>query len=81
MLTDIKVSIIIVTSTHSYLNNANVTPDNIKIIYNDNIHGRYIFIDEKGYIIDNSFNAIGKKKFVVVEFEDITKEMVFKGVL
>ena len=80
MLTDIKVSIIIVTSTHSYLNNANV-PDNIKIIHNDNIHGRYIFIDEKGYIIDNSFNAIGKKKFVVVEFEDITKEMVFKGVL
>ena len=81
MLSDIKVNIIIVTSTNSYLNKIDI-PNNIKIIHNDNIHGRYIFIDKSlVYVIDNSFNAIGKKKFVVVKLENITKEMILKDVL
>ena len=80
MLSDIKVNITIVTSTNSYLNNINI-PININIIHNDNIHGRYIFIDEKGYVVDNSFNAIGKKRFVVIKLDNITKEMIFKTIL
>ena len=81
MLSDIKISITIVTSTNSYLNKIDI-PSNIKIIHNDNIHGRYIFIDKSlVYAIDNSFNAIGKKKFVVVKLENITKEMILKDIL
>ena len=81
MLSDIKISITIVTSTNSYLNKIDI-PSNIKIIHNDNIHGRYIFIDKSlVYAIDNSFNATGKKKFVVVKLENITKEMILKDIL
>ena len=81
MLSDIKVDITIVTSTHSYLNKIDI-PNNIKIIRDDNMHGRYIFIDDRlVYAIDNSFNAIGKKKFVLVKLENITKEMILKDVL
>jgi len=41
------------------------------------MHGRYIFIDDRyAYVIDNSFNSIGKKKFVIVKLENINKEML-----
>ena len=76
MLKDIKVKINIITSSNSYLNKID-TPNNINIIRNDNIHGRYIFIDNKYvYAIDNSFNNIGKKMFVIVKLENITKDMI-----
>ena len=36
-----------------------------------------IFIDDRyAYVIDNSFNSIGKKKFVIVKLENINKEML-----
>ena len=77
MLSDIKVNITIITSTSSYLNKETL-PNNIKIIHDNNIHGRYIFIDDVGYVIDNSFNNIGKKELIIIKLEDITKEMIFK---
>ena len=78
MLKDIKVKITIVTSSSSYLNKE-ILPDNINIIYNDEIHGRYIFIDDKyAYAIDNSFNNIGKKQFIIMRLQNITKEMMLK---
>lgn len=80
LLKDITVPITIITSSESYLNNI-VIPNNIKIIHNDNIHGRYIFIDDYSYVIDNSFNAIGKKRFVIVKLENINKEMILKGII
>lgn len=80
LLEDIKVSITIITSNNSYLNKEKVN-DNIRIIKNDNIHGRYIFIDNTTYVIDNSFNAIGKKRFVIVKLDDITKEMILKDLI
>ena len=80
LLENVKVSITIITSNNSYLNKEKVN-DNIRIIKNDTIHGRYIFIDDNSYVIDNSFNAIGKKRFVIVKLDDITKEMIFKDII
>ena len=78
MLKDIKVKIIIITSSSSYLNKVDI-PNNIEIIHNNDIHGRYIFIDDKFvYALDNSFNNIGKKRFIIMKLENITKEMLLK---
>ena len=78
MLKDIKVSITIVTSSNSYLSKINI-PNNISIKHNDNIHGRYIFIDDKYvYALDNSFNNIGKKEFIIMKLDNITKEMILQ---
>ena len=78
MLKDINVNITIITSSNSYLNKVTI-PSNISIIHNDDIHGRYIFIDDKYvYVVDNSFNNIGKKRFVIMKLENITKEMLLQ---
>ena len=78
MLKDIKVNITIVTSSNSYLNKLDI-PNNINVVYDNDIHGRYIFIDDKYvYALDNSFNNIGKKKFVIMKLENITKEMLLQ---
>ena len=78
MLKDIKVNITIVTSSNSYLNKLDL-PNNINVVYDNDIHGRYISIDDKYvYALDNSFNNIGKKRFVIMKLENITKEMLLK---
>ena len=78
MLKDIKVNITIVTSSNSYLNKIDL-PNNINVVYDNDIHGRYIFIDDKYvYALDNSFNNIGKKKFVIMKLDNITKKMLLK---
>ena len=79
MLKDIKTNITIITSTSSYLNKESI-PTNIKIITNEDIHGRYLFIDDIGYILDNSFNNIGKKRLLMMKLED-TKERILKGII
>ena len=79
MLKDIKTNITIITSTSSYLNKERI-PTNTKIITNEDIHGRYLFIDDIGYIIDNSFNNIGKKRLLMMKLED-TKERILKGII
>ncbi len=81
MLKDININITIITSSNSYLNKVDI-PNNINIIYDDNMHGRYIFIDDRyAYVIDNSFNSIGKKKFVIVKLENINKELILKDII
>ena len=77
MLSDLKVKIIIVTSTSSYLNKETI-PDNITIIHNDTFHDRLIFTDDLGYLIGTSFNDIGKKRFFMMKLENITKEMILE---
>ena len=77
MLADIKVNVTIITSTSSYLNKE-IIPHNIKIIYDDYIHDRFIFVDDLAYVIGTSFNDIGKKRFVIMRLNNITKEMVIK---
>ena len=79
MLKDIKTNITIITSTSSYLNKESI-PTNIKIITNEDIHGRYLFIDDIGYILDNSFNNIGKKRLLMMKLED-TKERILKDII
>ena len=49
-------------------------------VINEDIHGRYLFIDDIGYIIDNSFNNIGKKKILMMKLED-TKERILKDII
>ena len=79
MLKDIKVNITIITSSSSYLNKIDL-PNNINVVYDNDIHGRYIFIDDKYvYALDNSFNNIGKKRFVIMKLDNITKEMLLQG--
>lgn len=77
MLRDIKVNIKIITSSSSYLNKEEI-PSNIKLIYNDLYHDRFLIIDEAVYIIGTSFNEIGKKRFVIMRVKDITKNQVLK---
>ena len=78
MLKDIKVNITIVTSSSSYLNKIDLS-NNINVVYDNDIHGRYIFVDDKYvYALDNSFNNIGKKRFVIMKLDNITKEMLLK---
>ena len=80
MLKDIKVNITIVTSSSSYLNKLDL-PNNINVVYDNDIHGRYIFIDDKFvYALDNSFNNIGKKRFVIMKLDNITKKMLLKDI-
>ena len=79
MLKDIKTNITIITSTSSYLNKERI-PTNIKIITTEDIHGRYLFIDDRGFIIDNSFNNIWKKRLLMMKLED-TKERILKDII
>ena len=79
MLSDLKVKILIVTSTSSYLNKE-IIPNNITIIHNDIIHDRFIIIDDLVYVyaIGSSFNDIGKKRFFMMKLENITKDMILQ---
>ena len=77
MLVDIKVNITIITSSDSYLNNVNLQ-ENISIIKNDIIHDRFIIIDEIVYMIGTSFNEIGKKRFVIIKSNYLTKDKLLK---
>ncbi len=79
MLSDIKVDITIITSASSYLNKEKISGD-VAIIKNDDIHGRYLFIDNQGYIIDNSFNNIGKKRILMMKLDD-SKEVLLKDII
>ena len=77
MLSDVKVNVTIITSSNSYLNNIEL-PNNITIIKNDVIHDRFIIIDEIVYMIGTSFNEIGKKRFVIIKSNYLTKDKLLK---
>ena len=77
MLKDVNVNISIITSSNSYLNNVNLQ-ENITIIKNDIIHDRFIIIDEIVYMIGTSFNEIGKKRFVIIKSNYLTKDKILR---
>ena len=77
MLIDVKVKINIITSSNSYLNNIKLQ-ENISIIKNDLIHDRFIIIEDTVYIIGTSFNEIGKKRFVIIKSNYLTKDKLLK---
>ena len=77
MLKDIKVNIEIITSSSSYLNGIK-TQDNIKVIFDDALHDRFIIVDNTVYAIGTSFNSIGKGEFVIIKFKDLTKDKIIK---
>ena len=81
ILKDIKTKITVITSNSTYLNKEDI-PNNITIIHNNDIHGRYIFIDDNlSYVLDTSFNDMGKKRFLIIKLENITKEMILKDII
>lgn len=77
MLSDIKVNIEIITSSSSYLTGIKIQ-DNIKIIFDDSMHDRFIIVDDTVYAIGTSFNSIGKGGFVIIKFKSLTKEKIIK---
>ena len=77
MLTDIKVNVSIITSSNSYLNNIELQ-ENISLIKNDIIHDRFIIIDDVVYMIGTSINEIGKKRFVIIKSNNLTKDKILK---
>ena len=77
MLSDIKVNITIITSSSSYLNNTDLQ-SNISIGKNDLIHDRFIIIDEIVYMIGTSINEIGKKRFVIIKTNNLSKEKILE---
>ena len=79
MLKDVKVNITIITNTSSYLNNKEV-PSNIKVIYSEIFHDRFIIADEMIYAIGASLNSIGKKRFGIIRIEDTSKDELLKNI-
>ncbi len=77
MLVDIKANITIITSSSSYLNNTELQK-NISITKNDIIHDRFIIIDETVYMVGTSFNEIGKKRFVIIKSNNLTKDKILR---
>ena len=79
MLKDVKVNITIITNTSSYLNNKQV-PSNIKVIYSDVFHDRFIIADEMIYAIGASLNSIGKKRFGIIRIKGTSKDELLKNI-
>ena len=79
MLKNVKVNITIITNTSSYLNNKEV-PSNVKVIYSDIFHDRFIIADEMIYVIGASLNSIGKKRFGIIRIEDTSKNELLKKI-
>ena len=79
MLKDVKVNITIITNTSSYLNNKEV-PSNIKVIYSDVFHDRFIIADEMIYAIGASLNSIGKKRFGIIRIKGTSKDELLKNI-
>lgn len=77
MLSDIKVNITIITSSNSYLNNIDIQ-SNISVIKNDLIHDRFIIIDEIVFMIGTSINEIGKKRFVIIKSNNLSKNKMLE---
>ncbi len=77
MLKDIKVDIKIITTSNSYLNKE-IIPNNINIIIDDNMHDRFIFIDDIAYVIGTSVNSIGKGGFVMIKLKTLNKDKILK---
>ena len=80
MLNDIKVKTTIITNTSSYIKKCD-NYSNITIIYSSSLHGRYIIADDFIYLLDNSFNNIGKKKLIIVRLYDINKDYLLKDII
>ena len=74
---DNNINYIVITS-NSKLKDIQIN-ENIKIIHRNDIHSRYIFVDDKyTYIPTDSFNAIGKKNYDIVFLDDIDPIYILK---
>ena len=81
MLNNIKIPITIYASNSSYLNKCKDNiKNNITIINTDVFHDRYIIIDDITYNLGTSVNSIGKKRFTITRLNDITVDMLTKGI-
>ncbi len=88
LIEEIKVKIILITSPTAIINKYKEADDkliknksdyDITIIHRK-LHGRYIIADGRVFLIDHSFNAIGRERFLFAKLVDTTKATLLKGV-
>lgn len=76
MISKLKINVILIVKTKSLLNNLDIKKyneqyHNLKIIYNDNFHDRYLILDKKEiYHCGASLNYAGNKTFSINKLED-----------
>ena len=59
------------------INKYNSQYGNLKIIYNDSFHDRYIIVDRKTlYLSGTSFNYMGNKTFSIIQLEEESVKQV-----
>ena len=82
IIRNIKSKVIIITKNKSKLsdlmiNKYNSQYGNLKIIYNDSFHDRYIIVDRKTlYLSGTSFNYMGNKTFSIIQLEEESVKQV-----
>lgn len=69
LLNEIKTKVIIYTSNKNKLQTDN---SNITIIYKDDLHDRFIIVDDLTFSIGTSLNSIGKSEFIIKEINSIS---------
>ncbi|MDE6242330.1 MAG: virulence RhuM family protein [Anaeroplasmataceae bacterium] len=84
MLVGISLPITIYTYPSASLSNQDIDKFNINhnltIIKTDQIHDRFIIIDDTIYLCGSSIKDVGKKRFVLAKLEAISKETLLKEI-
>ena len=73
LLDDININVTIYTKKKY---NIEYKKDNINIIYKEEIHDRFIIVDDLIFSIGTSINSIGKSEFIIKRIKGITKENI-----
>ncbi|MBQ2872954.1 MAG: ORF6N domain-containing protein [Bacilli bacterium] len=77
MISKINIPVILITTKNNYLTKLDIEKynsqyNNLKIIYNDTFHDRYLILDKKIiYHMGSSINHAGSKTFSINKLEDI----------
>ena len=80
LLKGINTKTTIITSDASYIKYNELKASNISIIKAKKLHSRYIISDEDVYVIDNSFNNVGKRQTEMFKSKTLTKNDVLNSI-
>ena len=87
MIRDLKIDVTLICKNNGLLKEIDINKyqeqyDNLKVVYNNNFHDRYIILDQKEiYHCGTSLNYAGRKTFSINKLEDeIVKESLMKYV-
>ncbi|MCM1052394.1 MAG: hypothetical protein NC483_00230 [Ruminococcus sp.] len=76
MITNIKVSILLIVKNNTLLKKLDIVKyqeqyNNLEIIYNDTFHDRFIILDNKDvYHLGTSLNKVGNRTFAINKLSD-----------